>query len=176
MIRTSFERRSTGFARRLAHHAQHAAGPGAVQALDQPCLPVLTRSGELDQQPVADTGGGAAVGLAVGHQHRPRRILAALGQLDVELAVGVAIDHVGHAHRRQVAGLDEAAAAAPAELTLVLKFLEHLAQHAALDALQAEGAGDVGLALFSRLREVADQGFPVGQTGGGTAGRAGHAL
>ncbi len=65
----------------LADDAQHAVGSG-VQPLDQARLPAFDAPAELDQQAVAHAGRRAAT-LAVGHQERARRVLAALDQFDV---------------------------------------------------------------------------------------------
>ncbi len=149
----------------LADDAQHAVGSD-VQPLDQARLPAVDAPAELDQQAVAHAGRRAAT-LAIGHQDRARRILAALDQLDVELAVGVAIHDIDHPDRGQGAGFGKALAAALAQAALGLQLLQHVAQVPTLGAFQAEGAGDVGLFGFSGLAQEGHQGFFVGQARSG---------
>ncbi len=149
----------------LADDAQNPVSAG-VQPFDQTRLPAVDALAELDQQAVAHAGRRAAP-FAVGHQDRARRVLAALDQLNVKLAVGVAIHHVGDADRGQGADLGKALAAAFAEPALGLQLLQHFAHLAPLGAFQAEGARDVGLFGFSGLTQEGDQGFFVGQARSG---------
>ena len=151
-------------ARRLADDAQHAVGR-RIQPLDQARLPAVLAVLELDQQAVAHAR-SRGVGLSIGHQQRARRIRRGVDQPDVQFAVGVPLDHVGHADRRQGAGFGEALAAALAELALGLKLADHLAQGASVAALQAEVAGDVGLLGRSRLTQEGDQRVLVGEACG----------
>ncbi|MNV27722.1 hypothetical protein D3C71_1188800 [compost metagenome] len=168
------DRLDASLARRLADHAQDAVGPG-VQPLDQPGFPALGPARELDQQTVAHARRGR-LALAVREQQGARRVLAALDQFDVELAVGVAIHDIGHAHGGQGAGFRKALAAALAEGAFGLQRLQHFAQLAAFDPLQSEGAGDVGLLGLAGFAQEGDQGISVGQTRGGAFGRLGHCV
>ncbi|MNR08613.1 hypothetical protein D3C85_1247790 [compost metagenome] len=172
VLGTLVDRLDAGFARRLADHAQDAVGSG-VQPLDQPGLPALGAARELDQQTVADAG-RRALALAVRQQQGARRVLAALDQFDVELAVRVAIHHVGHADGGQGAGFGKALAAALAQGAFGLQRLQHFAQLAAFDALQSEGAGDVGLLGLAGFAQEGQQGVFVGQARGGAFRRLGH--
>ncbi|MNQ98048.1 hypothetical protein D3C85_1137220 [compost metagenome] len=168
------DRLDAGLARRFADHAQDAVGPG-VQPLDQAGLPALGAARELDQQTVAHARRGR-LALAVRQQQGARRVVAALDQFDVELAVGVAIHDIGHAHGGQGAGFGKALAAALAEDAFGLQRLQHFAQLAAFDSLQSEDSGDVGLFGLAGFAQEGDQGVFVGQARSGAFRRLGHCV
>ena len=155
----------------LADHAQDAVG-ALAQLLDQPRLGLAALQPlEADQAAVADARRAGDGLVAVGRQPDQRQILAALDQLHIEIAVIVALDHVGDAHGREGPGLGEAAPAALAQRALGLEALEHLAQRAAVGALQPEGLGDISLLRLARVAQEADQGLAVREP----LGEAGHA-
>ena len=108
--------RSTGSTRtsraRLAHHAEDAVG-ALAEPLDQPRLDlagpssVSKRTSSRSPRP----GAPAAASLRSGARRTSGAPSSALVGPHEEVAVGVALDHVGDAHRRQAAG---AAALGPA--------------------------------------------------------------
>jgi len=168
----AIDRLDAGLARGLADHAQDTVGPG-VQPLDQSGLPAVVPALELDQQAVAQAGGGAWFAL-VGHQQGTRRVGAGFDQTDIQFAVAVALDHIGHAHGGQGAGFGKALAAAFAQLSFFFKLADHFAQGPAVAALQAEVTGDIGLLGRSGLAQEGEEGVFVRQTGGRPLGRFGH--
>jgi GNAT superfamily N-acetyltransferase len=95
----------------------------------------------------------------VGDQQGARGVGGGLDQTDVEFAVDIALDHIGDADGGQGAGLGEALLAALAQFALGLQLADHLAQGAALGALQAEVAGEIGFLGRSRLAQEGAAGF-----------------
>ena len=126
--------------------ADNAKGLGrpAADALDQLGFETAVLAPlEADQQAVAQARRAGLGLIASGRQANRGKIISALGQPHIEIAVDVAVDHVGHAHRRQGAGLGKPAPAAFAQRAFVLEGLQHVAQGPAVLALEAEGLGDV---------------------------------
>ena len=152
-----------------ADHAQHLVGAG-VELLDQPGFPAVLSAGEFDQDAVAHARGGTGLAAVVGDQQGARGVGRSLDQTDIEFAVEVALDHIGDADRGHGADLGEALAAALAQLAGLFEFADHFAQGAALAALQAEMARDIGFLGCSGFAEEGDQRFFVGESGDGPAG------
>jgi hypothetical protein len=96
-----------------------------------------------------------------GGQHDQRGVVA-LGQLDEEVAVGVALGDVDDADLGEGADLGEAAAAAFGERAVLLQGLQHVAQRPALLALQPEGLGERRLVGLAAVADVFQQGLAVG--------------
>src|SRR5690606_1816986 len=165
ILRTAVDRLDADLLVRLADDAEHAIGPG-VEALDEARLPAVGPALELAQEPVAHARGGPRLAAAVGDQQGAGGVVRGLDEADVDFAVDVAFDHVGDADRGQVAGGGEALAAALAEFPLGLEFADHLAQGAAVAALEAEVAGDVGLLGGALLAQEGEEGVTIGEAGG----------
>ncbi|TPW01403.1 MAG: hypothetical protein FD125_2602 [bacterium] len=127
----------------LADDAQHLVGAG-VQLLDQPGFPAVLAAGEFDEDAVAHAGGGSGLAAIVGNQQGAGGVGRGLDQTDIQLAVKVALDHIGHADGGQGTDFGEALAAALAQLAGLFEGADHFAQGAALAALEAEMAGDIG--------------------------------
>ena len=164
VLGAAVDRLDAGLARRLADHAQDAVRAD-VQLLDQPGFPAVAAALELDHQAVAQSGRGAGLAL-VGHQYGAGRVGAGLDQADIEFAVAVAFDHIGDADGGQGAGFGKALAAALAQFSFFFEFADHFAQGAAVAALQAEVARDIGLLGRSGLAQEGEEGVFVGKAGG----------
>ena len=162
VLGAAIDRLDTGFARRFADDAQDAIGPH-VQLLDQPGFPAVSAALELDQQAVAQARRGLGL---VGDQQGVGRVGAGLDQTDVQVAVAIALDHIGDADRGQGAGFGKALAAALAQPAFGFEFADHFAQGATVAALQSEVACDIGLLGRSGLAQEGDEGVFVGETGG----------
>ena len=159
----------------LADDAKHLVGAG-VEPLDQPGLPAVLAAGEFDQDAVAHAGGGAGLAALVGDQQGARRVGRGLDQTDIEFAVEVALDHIGDADRGQGADFGKTLAAALAEFAGLFELADHFAQGAALAALEAEMAGDVGFLGCSGFAEEGDQGGFVGKARRGSLGVLCHSV
>ncbi len=137
----------------LADHPQHLVR-ALAQALDHPRQDLAgLQFLKANQHPVAQARRRPGLGVAVGRQARQGRILAALDQPHEQIAVGVLLDHIGHAHGGQGAGLGEALAPAFAQRTVFLHRFENMAQGATLVAFQAElqrQIADIRLAAFAQ--------------------------
>ncbi len=149
------------FAPALAHDAKDPVG-ALAQLLDHPGLELAgLQLLEAHQQAVAEPG-SAPTGLLTGRGQPHRwRVLAGQLQLHEEVAVGIALDHIGDADRRQPPGLGEALAAPAAEDALGLQLLQHQPYRPPVGSLEPEVAcdgRDVGLAL---LADETSQGFAV---------------
>jgi hypothetical protein len=150
----------------LADHAQHALCAGA-QLLDDAGLGrSVLQLDETNQQAVAQAGRGADVALA-GRGQGDQRGVFALYELHEEVAVSVALDDVDDADLGQGAGLGEAARPRRPSAPSVFEGLQHVAQRAALLALQRERLGDGGLVGLAAVTDVFEEGVFVGNALGG---------
>ncbi len=156
----------------LAHHAQQPVG-ALAQTLDHPRLELARLElFEADQKPVAETGCAGLVFMPRRRQAHDRSVVSRQLQLHEQIAVGAALDHVGHPHGRQGPSLREPLAASPAQHAFALQLLQQQPHRAPVFALQAEVPGDrpnVGLAGFAN---IAGERLAVGDAGG-FAGRPG---
>ena len=125
-------------------------------------MPAALQGHESHEQAVAQPRRGAAVARALRGQHHKGRVLA-LGEADQQVAIGVAFDDVDHAHFGQGPGFGEAATATLAQRALGFQVVQHVAQGAAVLALQPEGLGDLGLVGLAALADVFEKGVPVRQ-------------
>jgi hypothetical protein len=144
------------FAAGLADDAENAVG-ALSQFLDQSSLGLVADALEADQQAITEAGRAGGFFVAVRGQARQRRVGAGLDQADIEVAVGITLDDVGHAGGRQGAGLGEALAAPLADAALAFEVADHVAQRPAFGPFQAKGAGNVGFLSLSGIAEEADE-------------------
>ena len=97
-------RLDSGFAADLADHAEHPRGP-LPEPFDQACFKIAAfQAFKSDEQAIAKTRRASVPLCAVGRKAYGGQIIAALKELDEQVSVDVAFDHLDDSDRRRRAG------------------------------------------------------------------------
>ena len=162
-------------ARGLADHAQYPVDGGA-QPLDHPGFGLAGLGPlETDEQAIPEAGCTGCDLVRVGREPDQGGVFP-LHQPDHQFTVGVPVDDLDHADRRELAGKGETPAAPAPEVAAVLEVPQHVPERDPVCALQPEGPSDVGTVGFSGLPDEGQKGRAVRQALGWAGAGSGGAV